>query len=151
MTPLVRHGPTLQGRSVREISAGDFLGILSQAGVLPPVVQPEVPELTLPAERERQERLVRRLAREGSFRERVLRASDHRCAVSGIGDVHAQAFGSGQLVEGAHLRPVAAQGSDETCNGLALTPDVVTRREHHAKMRLVFVDVGEVLVEVPAP
>lgn len=122
MTPLIRHGPTLQGRSVREISAEDFLGILSHAGVIPPLMQPEVPELTLPAERERQERVVRLLARDGSFRERVLRAYDHRCAVTGIGYVHTQTFGSGQLVEGAHLRPVAAQGSDETCNGLALTP-----------------------------
>lgn len=122
-TPLVRHGPTLQGRSVRELSADDFLDILAAAQVLPEVIQVER-RPGLPFERERRERVIHQLARDGSFRARVLRAYGFRCAVSGIGYHHFHRFGTGQLVDGAHLRPVAANGDDDTCNGLALTPSL---------------------------
>lgn len=71
-------------------------------------------------------RMLRRLARDGSFRERVLRAYGYRCAVSGLGHRDFARFASGQVVDGAHLRPVGAGhgGGDETSNGLALTPSL---------------------------
>lgn len=124
-TPLARHGPALQGSSVREVLADDFLAILAYAGVLPGDLLPETTGNTAEARAVR-ESMVRRLARDGSFRARVLRAYDYRCAVSGIGHLDFNRHAYGQLVDGAHLRPVAAGhgGDDATNNGLALTPSL---------------------------
>jgi putative restriction endonuclease len=124
-TPLPRHGSALQGSSVREVSADDFLAILAYAGVLPADLLPEATG-EADAARTVRESVLRRLARDGSFRARVLRAYDYRCAVSGIGHLDFNRHAYGQLVDGAHLRPVAAGhgGDDATNNGLALTPSL---------------------------
>ncbi|WP_412030544.1 HNH endonuclease [Deinococcus yunweiensis] len=123
-TPLVKHGPTLQGRSVRTLLPGDLLAILAAADVLSEPVKASLSSADQPSERERIERVVRILARDGSFRAEVIRSYGFRCAVSRIGYHDAARFGGGQLVDGAHLRPVAAQGSDDPSNGLALTPSL---------------------------
>lgn len=68
----------------------------------------------LPGPRQRLVVTVERYKRSSTFKESVLRAYDHRCAVTG-----AQL----KLVEAAHVLPVAAPGStDEVSNGLALSP-----------------------------
>lgn len=55
---------------------------------------------------------VVRTLRDNSFRERVLTAYSHRCAMCGL---------QLELVEAAHIVPVSEPSStDETCNGLAL-------------------------------
>ncbi|HVS39367.1 MAG TPA: HNH endonuclease [Gemmataceae bacterium] len=57
---------------------------------------------------------VRRLAREANFRDKVVRAYDHRCAVTGI---------QLRLIDAAHILPVGAPGSvDSVQNGLCLSP-----------------------------
>ena len=70
---------------------------------------------------ERARRLVNALEREAHFRDDVLGAYDHRCAVSGlaVGASPSRAYG---LLDAAHIRPVGRQGADSTANGLALTP-----------------------------
>jgi putative restriction endonuclease len=68
----------------------------------------------VPPERKRVIRMVVSRRREADFRDRVLAAYGHACAVC-----HLQL----DLVEAAHIIPVAApRGSDETSNGLALCP-----------------------------
>lgn len=70
---------------------------------------------------ERTRRLVNAVQREAGFRDDVLAAYLHRCAISGlsVGPSPARAQG---LLDAAHIRPVASQGADSVSNGLALTP-----------------------------
>ena len=70
---------------------------------------------------ERQRRLVAVFEREAGFRDDVLAAYEHRCAISGlsVGPAPSRAYG---LVDAAHIRPVAERGIDSVTNGLALTP-----------------------------
>lgn len=69
---------------------------------------------TVPQDREVVINRVARRRRESSFRDRVLIAYGHACAMC-----HLQL----ELVEGAHIIPVGVPGStDETSNGLALCP-----------------------------
>ena len=70
---------------------------------------------------ERARRFVSALEREARFRDDVLDAYQHRCAVSGlsVGASPSRAYG---LLDAAHIRPVGGQGADSTANGLALTP-----------------------------
>ncbi|MEI4487304.1 HNH endonuclease [Frigidibacter sp. MR17.14] len=64
------------------------------------------------------ERLTNRPFRDVLFRRRVREAYGHRCAMSGL----ALRNGGGRPeVQAAHIRPVAAQGSDSVRNGLALS------------------------------
>ena len=66
----------------------------------------------VPIERERVIRMVSTRRREAGFRQRILTAYNHSCAMC-----HLQL----DLVEAAHILPVGAPGStDETANGLAL-------------------------------
>ncbi len=67
---------------------------------------------TVPPERQRVIRMVATRRREANFRQRVLAAYNHSCAMC-----HLQL----NLVEAAHVIPVGSPGStDETSNGLAL-------------------------------
>ncbi len=77
--------------------------------------EPAVEELkTVPKDRQVVISRVARRRRESSFRDRVLGAYSHACAMC-----HIQL----ELVEGAHIIPVGVPGStDETSNGLALCP-----------------------------
>lgn len=70
---------------------------------------------------ERSRRLVTAVQREAKFRDGVLVAYDHRCALSGlaVGTSPSRAYG---LLDAAHIRPVGNQGADTIANGLALTP-----------------------------
>lgn len=68
----------------------------------------------LPPPRQRLVRSVESFQRSCTFREAVLRAYDHRCAVTGM---------QLRLVDAAHVLPVAAPGStDDVTNGVALAP-----------------------------
>lgn len=49
--------------------------------------------------------------RDQKFRRKVLHVYDHKCAMCGV---------QGRLVEGGHIVPVKAKGSDEVTNGMAL-------------------------------
>ena len=71
---------------------------------------------------------VSRLSRAGCFREQVLRAYKHMCAVTGM---------QLRLVDAAHILPVGAPGSpDDVRNGIALSPTY-----HRAfDQGLIFVD-----------
>lgn len=123
--PIARHGVTLQGRSVRALALDDFLKIVAHAGLVPETV---AAELLVEAryERRRVESVISRLARDGSFRERILYAYDYRCALTGFGYRDVKAYVGGDLVEAAHLRPVGDDhaGDDSTRNGIAFTPTV---------------------------
>ena len=70
---------------------------------------------------ERSRRLVTAVQREARFRDEILAAYDHRCALSGlaVGQSPSRAYG---LLDAAHIRPVSSQGADSLANGLALTP-----------------------------
>jgi putative restriction endonuclease len=77
--------------------------------------QPPPEELIdLSPERQRIVREVSRLSRAADFRQRVLFAYGHRCAVSRV---------QLKLVDAAHILPVGAPGSsDHVRNGIALSP-----------------------------
>jgi putative restriction endonuclease len=64
------------------------------------------------------ERLTRRPYREVAFRRKVREAYGYRCAMSGL---MLRNGGGRPEVQAAHIRPVEAQGSDSTRNGLALS------------------------------
>ncbi len=70
---------------------------------------------------ERSRRLVSALEREARFRDDVLIAYDHSCALSGlaVGNSPSRAYG---LLDAAHIRPVGSLGADTLGNGMALTP-----------------------------
>ena len=66
--------------------------------------------------RQRLVQQVSRLSRSASFRQQILQAYDHRCAVTRM---------QLKLVDAAHILPVGAPGStDLVCNGLALSPTI---------------------------
>lgn len=70
---------------------------------------------------ERSRRLITAIQREARFRDDVLAAYQHRCALSGlaVGTSPSRAYG---LLDAAHIRPVGSSGADSISNGLALTP-----------------------------
>jgi len=70
---------------------------------------------------ERSRRLITAIQREARFRDDVLAAYQHRCALSGlaVGASPTRAYG---LLDAAHIRPVGSSGADTISNGLALTP-----------------------------
>ena len=83
---------------------------------------------SLPVERQRIVTNVSRYARDGSFRQRVLSAYEHRCAVT-----RAQL----KLVDAAHILPVSVEGSsDHVSNGIALSPTMHRAYDHG----LIFLD-----------
>ena len=83
---------------------------------------------SLPVERQRIVTNVSRYARDGSFRQRVLSAYDHRCAVTRT---------QLKLVDAAHILPVSVEGSsDHISNGIALSPTIHRAYDHG----LIFLD-----------
>ncbi|HVT89799.1 MAG TPA: HNH endonuclease [Tepidisphaeraceae bacterium] len=80
---------------------------------LDPAIAPtQIPVGALSAERQLVIQTVRKRVREANFREKVLRAYDHECAMCNI---------QLELVDAAHIVPVAAPAStDDTDNGMAL-------------------------------
>lgn len=70
---------------------------------------------------ERTRRLVSAVQREAGFRDDVLAAYVHSCAISGLSAGPSPARAQG-LLDAAHIRPVASHGVDSVSNGLALTP-----------------------------
>lgn len=102
------HARTLHTRGGDE----ETIPILERVAAGERVTKREIEQL--PGPRRRLVITVERYQRSSTFKESVLRAYDHRCAVTG-----AQL----KLVEAAHVLPVAAPGStDEVSNGLALSP-----------------------------
>jgi putative restriction endonuclease len=114
------------GRAVRPLIGADLELILSLGfpnGVVRVNVDP--PDIHRFAEavttEERSRRLVQSAQREAKFRDDVLAAYEHRCALSGlrVGTSPSRAYG---LLDAAHIRPVGSRGADTIRNGLALTP-----------------------------
>lgn len=88
------------------------LNLLNKASSLEPITKEEINQLS--KERRRLVHTVRKMSRDANFREKVLNAYSHRCAITRM---------QLRLVEAAHILPVVAPNSaDETCNGLALSP-----------------------------
>ena len=86
--------------------------LLTQAVEQRPIPRQQVDGLS--TERRRVIAEVSRLSRDASFRQRVLFAYGHRCAVTRI---------QLRLVEAAHILPVGAPGSDDSVsNGISLSP-----------------------------
>lgn len=113
------------GLAVRPLADADFQRILElgNAAIIE-TVYPERDEHQstdmLVAERIR--RLVEAFERQGLFRDHVLSAYEHRCAVSGLGPGTTPRSRSLGLIDAAHIRPVSKHGSDAVSNGLPLTP-----------------------------
>ncbi len=112
------------------------LSLLEKVSSLEPITDEDLS--TLPAERRRLVHTISRVSRAANFREKVLNAYGHRCAVTRM---------QLRLVEAAHILPVAASGStDQIRNGLALSPTY-----HRAFDRgLIFVDTQHVMRINPA-
>jgi putative restriction endonuclease len=91
----------------------------------------ELTSLALPRQEIVQE--VRRLSRDGNFRQQVLRAYGYRCAVTGV---------QLRLIDAAHILPVGVPGSiDHVRNGVALAPTY--HRAYDA--RLIFLDKDHIM------
>lgn len=87
-------------------------GLLSKATALEQISEKEITNLV--GDRKRIVSVVSRLSRLANFRQQVLNAYGHRCAVTKT---------QLRLVEAAHILPVGAPGSaDDVRNGLALAP-----------------------------
>lgn len=85
--------------------------VLKLASAEPASISESVLEKVSTVRRKAIQSVVRTL-RDASFRDRVLTAYGHRCAICGL---------QLELVEAAHIVPVSEPSStDETCNGLAL-------------------------------
>lgn len=92
-------------------SDGKTFKPLAKAIVLEPVPEADLSKLSV--ERRRIVETVSRLARSANFRDQVLTAYGHRCAVTRM---------QLKLVEAAHILPVVAEKSpDHVSNGLALS------------------------------
>lgn len=88
------------------------LQALNKAASLVQLTEADLSALTV--ERRRIIQTVGRLSRSSNFRDQVLRAYDHRCAVTRL---------QLKLVDAAHILPVGAPGSaDHVANGIALSP-----------------------------
>ena len=86
--------------------------LLDKASSLQPITEVEIESLTKP--RRRLLQTVSRTARDANFRQQVLDAYSHRCAVTRM---------QLRLVDAAHILPVAVPSSvDDVRNGIALSP-----------------------------
>src|SRR5438552_5363972 len=104
------------GNAVRPLTQADLELILSLGfpnGVERALIDPgetrQIAEAITIDERAR--RLISAVAREARFRDEVLSAYAHRCAVSGlaVGESPSRAYG---LLDAAHIRPVGSKGAD---------------------------------------
>lgn len=122
------------GASVRFATFEDARRILelAHAGELPAIEYPRLDEHldpeTLTAERAT--RLVVAVERDAIFRRRVMAAYDYKCSVSGFGIGDLPLGRATRLLDAAHIRPVAHDGSDAITNGLALTPTLHRLFDH---------------------
>lgn len=116
--PRQRWGSVLQGQSVRSVTAAEAAAILCASGLIGIT---DVPGAEVRLTPERAEELVRRSVRDRGFRGQVLSAYAFRCALTGF---RASAGEARALLDAAHVRPVAAAGSDSVRNGLCLTAGV---------------------------
>jgi putative restriction endonuclease len=122
--------------AVRPLSISDFNRIIAlgfreeEAPILPrtdleaPIVS-GVAELQAPfaldVDRDRVTHLSSRLVRDRTFRTRVLKAYDCRCAITGLRLING---GGRPEVQAAHIKPVSEKGPDSITNGLALSGTV---------------------------
>ena len=88
-----------------------------EAPFVPGVAEPQTP-FTLDIDRDRVTHLSSRLVRDRTFRNRVLKAYDCRCAITGLRLING---GGRPEVQAAHIKPVAEMGPDSITNGLALS------------------------------
>lgn len=115
------------GRAVRPVSDADALRIIDLGHAQtdePEVIYPLAGDVVSVEEqvRERTERLVTVVQRDAQFRDNVLVAYGHRCAVSGFTIGPEGPARLAGLIDAAHIRAVWQNGPDSVTNGLALTP-----------------------------
>jgi putative restriction endonuclease len=114
------------GASVRTITFEDARRILElgHAGELPAVeyAASDAHEDSSSLVAERATRLVIAVERDAVFRRRVMAEYNYKCSVSGFGIGDLPLGRATRLLDAAHIRPVAHDGSDAVSNGLALTP-----------------------------
>lgn len=90
----------------------DTFNLLNRATALDDIPETDIESLSTP--RRRIVETVRRLSRNGNFRQQVMNAYGNRCAVT---------CAQLRLVDAAHILPVGApESSDNVRNGLALAP-----------------------------
>jgi len=116
--PRQRWGTVLQGQSVRTVTAAEAAAILSASGMIGTT---ETNDGWVDLAQERAQELVLRSIRDRGFRGQVLSAYAFRCALTGF---RSSAGEARALLDAAHIRPVAAAGSDNVRNGLSLTAGV---------------------------
>jgi putative restriction endonuclease len=120
------------GRAVRNIPDREYELILKagfartflESGERPPAdrsLRPELDEEQKPFERPVVEMIVARPFRDAAFAVSVKAAYANTCAMTGL---HIVNGGGRSEVQAAHIRPVAAGGSDSVRNGLALSGTV---------------------------
>lgn len=115
------------GRAVRGLTAGDLetifrFGFAHELDTVDPYPVPDAHEAPHALVQERARRLVATAQREARFRDDVLLAYDHACAVTGFSIGRVSPARLHGLVDAAHIRPVWDKGADGVANGLALTP-----------------------------
>ena len=112
-------------------SSPETVGLLSRASALQEIPLSKLKLLS--RERRRLVQTVSRASRSANFREVILNAYAHRCAVTRL---------QMRLVEAAHILPVAAPGSiDQVQNGIALSPTYHRAYDHG----LIFIDSDYVM------
>jgi len=118
VAPRQRWGTVLQGQSVRPVTAAEAATILFASGLIGTAETNDIGVDLMP---DRAEELVRRSIRDRGFRGQVLSAYAFRCALTGF---RSSAGEARALLDAAHVRPVAAAGSDNVRNGLSLSTGV---------------------------
>ena len=119
--PKTSWGLKLQGRAVRPITVADATKIFS-LGNADLAAQIEHYDTAEESEFNRGKKLLEVAERSSTFRKYVVGNFDQRCAITGLSVHSVSGKYVPRLLHAAHIRPVAEGGSDQTHNGLSLTP-----------------------------
>ena len=119
--PKTSWGLKLQGRAVRPITVADATKIFS-LGNSDLAAQIEHYDTAEESEIKRGKKLLEVAERSSIFRKHVVGNFDQRCAITGLSVHSISGKYVPRLLHAAHIRPVADGGSDQTNNGISLTP-----------------------------
>ncbi len=115
-------GAALQGKSVRVIPEANAMEILSLGCASHTRIRTYELEVSQLDAHDRTRSIIARLDRDVRFRDEVLAGYGFRCAISGLGVGPGPASRLFGVLDAAHIRPVALNGSDVPSNGIAMTP-----------------------------
>jgi hypothetical protein len=119
--PKTSWGLKLQGRAVRPITVADATNILA-LGNADLAKQIEHYDSAEESEAKRGTKLLQVAERSATFRRHVVSNFAQRCAVTGLSIKSVSGRHVPRLLHAAHIRSVAGGGSDQTHNGISLTP-----------------------------